>query len=141
MAMKDIIFAVALVLALNTVLFLAQQAIVHIDPESEVSYFVYEGSNIESYDAGDYNLREFDSADDLPSVQTTVTEDGNFFTDTFAALKNWLLDNTGLGYLLNIINTIPNFLRALGLPPEVSFALGYFFHALSVFLVIAWLKS
>lgn len=142
--MRDIIVAIFFVLALNTVLFMGEQAIIKINPGNELNYFDYTGSNMEAYDTGNYSLRSAESTD-LPTAQSSVSNDGNFFTDIFSTIKNWILDATGIGsglkYFLGVINTVPNFLKALGLPPQISFALGYLWHTLTFFIFIAWLKS
>lgn len=138
--MKTLFMALAFVLALNTVLFIAQIAITEINPNSPVN-FHYAGSVMSDYDSGNYTLREF-QAGDLPATETSVSEEGNFFTDTFSTIKNWLLTNIpGLKYLVAIVNTVPNFLKAVGVDPEIAFAFGYFWHVLHVFIAIAWLKS
>lgn len=137
--MKEIIYAVGIVLALNTLMFLAQQGISEIAPE--ITYFDYDNSSLHEYDKGNFQLRPFDP-NDLPAAESSVSEEGNFFTDIFTSIKNWLLNHIpGARYLSGLINTVPNFLKALGLDPVLAFALGYLWHAFIFFIVVVWLKG
>ena len=137
--MRDILTAIFFVLALNTIIFMTGQAITHINPSGEINYYD-SNEHMNTYNQGNYSLKQATSTD-LPSAEASVSNDGNFFTDIFSTMKNWFLDATGLGYLLDIINTVPNFLKAMGLPNEISFAIGYLWHVLGLFLIVAWLKS
>lgn len=139
--MREIIVALLFVLFLNVTLFTAQLAIIEIDPESSLNYFNYDGSYPQRYDENDYTLKDFELTD-LPTTETSVSEEGNFFTDIFASIKNWLIDTIpGASTLLAIVNTVPNFLKAMGLPKEISYILGWCWHLLTVFIAIMWLKS
>ena len=112
---------------------------------SPTNLFTYEGSHIASFDTGNYTLNE-DIASQLPTGSGTadVDEDtGNIFTDTFKTIKNWLLETTGLKYVINVLNALPNFVKLI-FPSEfseVAFALGYLWNALVVFALVFWLKG
>ena len=139
-----IISALLFILALNFFLFMTQTGIDKVSEAEGVSasnFFNYDGSMISDFDSGNYTLEE-DVSGDLPSGTGQIEpESGNFFTDTFATMKNWLLETTGLKYLLGIVNAFPNFLKQIGLPPELSFGLGFLWHALTLFLAVAWIKN
>jgi len=140
-AVFNLVFALAIILAINTFFFLGQVAIEKINPGGDITFYNYKGSMIEGFDSGNYTIDET-IQNKLPSSSSAVgVEEGNFFTDTFAAIKDWALNTTGLRYVLNIINAVPNFLKAIGLPQEVAFALGVFWHGLSFFLLVVFLKG
>jgi hypothetical protein len=107
------------------------------------NYFNYDGSHIAEFNNGDTNTYELNAnyTDTLPGGSGEVTEaSGNVFTDTFKAIRNWLLSVTGLKYVLGVLNAIPNFL-SLFLPNQIAFALGYMWHALTLFSLIFWIKG
>lgn len=133
--------ALAIILAIDLMFFLGQTAILNINPDSPTSFFTRQDSLILSYDSGNYTLNE-DVASELPSsVNTVSTSDGNIFTDTWNAVKNWFLESTGIKFLLDIVNALPNFIKACGAPIEVSFAIGAFWHGMTLFLLISYLKG
>jgi len=140
MAEMDVKFALGVVLMLNFAFFLAQLGIDVIGGDEATNYFNYDGSMLSKYDDGDYNLKEFDESD-LPESESGVSPEGNIFTDLFKTVKNWFLDVSGGKYILGIVNAIPNFLKAIGLPNEISFAIGFVWHAMTVFLVVMLLKG
>jgi len=112
---------------------------------AHTSFFNYDGSHIQNFDAGNYTLDE-DITSQLPtgSGQADVDEDtGNFFTDTFRTMKNWLLETTGLKYVIGVLNALPNFVKIIfpAKYAKVSFALGYLWNALVIFALVFWLKG
>jgi hypothetical protein len=134
--------ALAIILAIDMMFFLGQAAILNINPDAPTSIFTKSDSLIKSFDIGDnYTLNE-DVVSELPSsINTVSTSGGNIFTDTWNAVKNWFLESTGIKFLLDIVNALPNFIKACGAPIEVSFAIGAFWHILTLFLVISYLKG
>lgn len=136
--------ALAFILALNLFLFLGQYGVDQVAASEGTSgpvFFTYDGSLISSYDAGNYTLDE-DVSGKLPTSQGSIEpESGNLFTDTFATVKNWFLESTGLGYLLGFVNALPNALKAFGLPAPIAFGIGFFWHALTFFLIVAFIKG
>lgn len=136
--------ALCFILALNLFLFFGQYGVDAIAEEEGTTgsqFFNYEGSLIQSYDAGNYTLNE-DVSGTLPSSQGSIEPDtNNFFTDTFATIKNWFLDSTGLNYFLGIVNAFPNVLKSMGLPAPMVFGLGFLWHALTLFLIVAFIKG
>jgi len=136
----DIKYALAVILAINVFFFLGQTAIDNINPTGERTQFFDENdAMIGGYNAGNYTLNE-DVASELPNTEGAVSpETGNWFTDTFQTVKNWFLDTTGLSYLLNLVNALPHFLSAIGLPHKFVFAIGFFWHAFTIFLVVSYI--
>lgn len=133
------VLALLFVLMVNILFFFAQLGMADVNPDAP-QLMNYNGSHIQGYDKGNYTLIEF-SADELPEPEAQVNTEGNFFTDIFSSMKNWFLDLPGVSHVVGIVNAVPNFLKAIGLPIEVSYALGYLWHALSVFLVVMFIKS
>ena len=127
----------AFILSLNVIFFIAQVSVDKINPEDSTEFFNYSGSMIKQYDLGGYVLNE-SLADKLPESSNAVqVEEGNIFTDIFKTFKNWFAEKTGLNYLWNVVNAFPNFLKIMGLPIEIVFALGFFWHALTLFVFIS----
>jgi len=139
-----IIFALIFMLTLNMLLFFSQLSVDAMATDSGVSsvkFFNYDNSLIAVYDAGNYTLDD-ELTGKLPSGQGQIEpESGNFFTDTFATVKNWFLGVTGLNYLTGIVTAFPNFLKMLGLPLAVSFGLGFLWYAIALFLVVAFISG
>jgi len=125
---------------MNVLLFFAQLGMSHANPGSETVIFNYKDSILADYDSsGNYTLNDFDGTE-LPTSQSQVDTEGNFFTDTFSTVKNWLLDITGFNYLISIVNSVPNFLKII-LPIEIAYAIGVLWHAFTVFLIVMFIKG
>lgn len=139
---KDIVQALVIVLALNVLLFLAQTAMTDLNPGG-VQIFNFDESYLDQFNNGNFTLDE-DVSNDLPSSANTVAVDvgGNFFTDTFATIRDWLVDTIpGVRLLLNVVNAVPNFLKSFGMPAELSFALGVMWHAIVFIFVLIFIKD
>ena len=111
-----------------------------------VDFFDYENSQMRGFDQdGNYTLTD-DVAGFLPeSTQNTNVEEeqGNFFTDLFGTMKDWLLDVSGVSFVLGIVNTLPNLLKFIfpGDLAPIAFALGYLWFGSFVASIIFWLKG
>jgi len=127
------------VLLLNVLLFFVQLGMSHANPENSPIIFNYEDSVLSSYDGGNYTLNDFDGSE-LPTSQAQVDTEGNFFTDTFSTIKNWLLDTTGLRYIISIVNSVPHFFSLI-FPLEIAYALGVLWHGFTVFLLVMFIKG
>lgn len=133
--MKEIVFLLLLVLSVDGFLFMGQTAVNDINPGS-AQFYDYDGSLVKDNDVGNYTINE-DISGKLPTGTASVSPDtGNFFTDIFATAKNWLLETTGLGYILAIVNALPNFLKALALPSIFVFVVGSIWHTFTLFLIV-----
>ena len=112
---------------------------------SATKLFNYEGSHIAEFDKGNFTLDQ-DIASQLPTGAGDANvdeENGNIFTDTYKTIKNWLLETTGLKYVISVLNALPNFIKLI-FPADyasVAFALGYLWNALVVFALVFWLKG
>ena len=136
--------ALAIVLAVNCILWLGQVAALQMNPEGP-QFYNCQGSMIGSLEAsqcaaGTYVLDDSNPAAKLPTAGGTIEVDsGQSYTDTFAASNNWFTDVTGLNYLYNILAAPSNFLKGIGVPSEFSFAVGAMWYGLTLFLIIAFI--
>lgn len=129
--------ALVVILAINMFLFLGQTAVDNINPGGQ-DFFNLDGSVLGQLNAGNYTLDE-DVTSKFPSSQNTVNPtSGDIFTDPFGTIKKWLFNNPVIQYVVGIINAVPNFLKATGFPVEVVWALGAFWHGLTLFLLVSW---
>lgn len=134
--------AIAVMIVLDVLLFLTQTGITHVAADEGVVapvFYNYDTSVLVQYDEGNYTLTQ-DVSGNLPTGQGAVLPDtGNFFTDLFSSMKNWFLDLPGVKYVVGVVTAVPNTLKAMGLPPELSFALGAIWHVITFVLLIAWM--
>jgi len=142
--MSNLTNALAIVLAINVMMFLGQSAILSMDSEAG-TFYNCEGTIIGGFEQSacansEYLLNDADSASLLPEgAQSVNPETGNIFTDAFSGIKTWLLDSTGLSYLVNILSAPTNFLKMMGLPSAFSFAVGALWYGLTLFLIVGFL--
>lgn len=142
--MSNLTNALAVVIGINVIMFLAQAAILELEPEGS-SFYNCEGSIIASFDKNNctsatYVLDDSNPKDLLPTGAKSVDPDtGNIFTDAFTGIKTWLLDSLGLSYLANILSAPTNMLKAMGLPDAFSFAVGALWYGVTLFLIVAFL--
>lgn len=138
--MRGMAFALVFVLGLNAFFFWGQTATNDINPGG-TQFFNYQGSHISRYDQGNYTLPS-DPTTSIPSTTPSISlTTGNIFTDAWSATTNWLLDNTGVSYLIAIVNTVPNYLKAIGLPAEFAFGIGYLWYAFSILIIILFIRG
>lgn len=141
--MANLTMALMVVLSINVILFLGQASIIEINEDATVFYNPQD-SLLCNFEAGNCNssayVLETSEADKLlPDKVTSVSDEGNIFTDIFGSIKQWFLDKTGLAYLIDLLKAPNNFLNAIGLPGAFSFALSAMWYGLTLFLVIAFI--
>jgi hypothetical protein len=147
--MKAIV-GILFMLILNTLFFFVNVGMAEVNPYLEDNALVnYNDSFMKNYNKGtEANpvLTEFNH-DELPS-KVGGTSSGVFsgvadwFVDVFATISGWLVGvGQGFLYLVNFINSVPNFLSAIGLPGVVVFGFGFLWHTLSIFLVVMFLRG
>lgn len=146
---NSLTYFLAISIALVMLMFIIDQGQINLAEDNGISsqtkIFNYEGSHIAGFDSGNYTLNE-DIASQLPSgtgSSSVDEDDGNIFTDTFKTVKNWLLETTGLKYVISVLNALPNFVKLIFTAEydSVAFALGYLWNALVVFAIVFWLKG
>lgn len=133
-----IILALGIMLAINVMLFLGQTAVDNVAQEygfSNPTTLIDGNALINKYNTGNNVLN---SSYELPETEASIDSDNNnFFIDPIGSLKSWGNSiGDGFNFFSGIINAVPNFLKNIGLPNEISFALGFFWHVLTLFLVI-----
>lgn len=138
--------ALAVVLAVNLMLWLGQVAVLELNPVGPVFYNCNESiiAQFGQNGCNTYVLNDTNPTAQLPTTGSTIQVDntgggGNFFTDTFSAGLNWITQSTGLGYLYNILAAPSNFLKAIGLPPQFSFGISFLWYGFTLFLIVSWL--
>ena len=139
--------------SLTIILFMFQTSITQIgleigeDNVTSIKGFTYADSALASFGANGQYLLNTTLEETLATVQdeeNTVAEDeGNWFTDTFKTVKNWLLGATGVKYIIAVLNALPSFVSALfGTTYAVyGFAIGWLWHIMSFFALIFWIKG
>jgi hypothetical protein len=90
--------------------------------------------------AGSYDVPT-DVGGTLPSgVATTISPDtGLSITDIFVSTKTWLVDVTGLGFVLGVLSGPKIILTFMGLPEALAWAITALWYALSLFVVITFI--
>lgn len=133
----------AVVLAVNVMLWLGQIAALELNPQGP-QFYNCQGSMIGQFEAngcagGTYVLDDSDPAGALPSGGGEIEVDsGNVFTDTFSAAINWFTESTGLKYLYNVLAAPSNFLKAIGVPDAFAFAVGAMWYGFTLLCIVAF---
>lgn len=145
--------ALAIVLAINVVLWLGQVSVLALVPPGSANEFngvtpyFYNCKdtilgNAEANRCTTNNTHILDTSDPsakLPNQGSQVQiSSGNIFTDTFSAAVNWFTQSTGLHYLYDILSAPVNILKAIGVPAEFSFAIGAMWYLFTLFLIVAF---
>lgn len=141
--MASLGLSLAIVLAVNIMLWLGQVAVLDINPAGPAFYSCKDsligGFEAQNCQGSTYVLNDASPQDQLPSGGSTVSVgNGNIFTDTFSAITGWFSQSTGLSYIYNILAAPSNFLKALGMPSEMSFAIGVFWYGFTLFIIVAF---
>ena len=128
--------SLVVIISINMMLFLGQVAMGEIYPETSSVLLNYNNSPLSNYDTGSYTLNT-NMSDVLPNTQSSVSPTtGNIFTDSISTFKSWLLSVTGLKYMIVWFNALPNFLKAIHLPPAFAFAIGAVWHIYGIIALI-----
>lgn len=152
--MSKTVFALAFMISVNVLLFLSQYGVDASASEMGVEgtkFSDYENSILSEFDEDNYTLTS-DINDILPQDSgSAVSADsqGNIFTDTFSATKNWLVSNVPgateiqYGYKIgkSLIFALPNAIKYAGLPAPISYAVGVLWFAVAAFLLVSWIKG
>jgi len=143
--MTNLTSALIIVLAINMMLFLGQYAVLEMNSEASMVYDCG-GGMVGNFDqnacsSGVYVLADNDPLNDLPDVASSVSpETGAVYTDAYTGVKGWLVETTGLGYLIEILSAPSNLLKSI-LPsaPAFVFAIGFLWYGITLFLIVAFL--
>lgn len=136
----------AIILGVNVVFFLLSTAIVKVNPDA-ANFYNCEGSIIGKLESQNckgatHYLNDTDPAANLPSSQGSISpETGNIFTDIWTMSKNWLLEKTGLGYLLEILGGPSTLMKTLHFDPDLTFAIGVLWYGFTLFIIVSWARG
>lgn len=139
--MSNILIGLIVMTSITVLMILGQAAILEINPQGP-QFYACKGSILEGIDANACNgalyvLNDQNSSGQLPSTTSSVSPTtGNVFTDTPTTAKNWLLQNTGLGYLFNLLGAPYYILNAIGLPNIIAFTFGAMWYGIMLLLII-----
>jgi hypothetical protein len=147
--MSNTTTAIVIYLSITVLMFLGQVSMGHLNPDGTVFFnnggnilCQFEANGCANITNGNYDVTGQNPADRLPTTSSSVSPTtGNIFTDTFNTLKNWFLESTGLGYVINILAGPSSFFKAIGLPSEISFILGAMWYAIGLYFLIAFIAG
>ena len=142
--MGNLTGATILVLALNVILVLGAYTVSDLSSGEQSLGYSCQDTLFKTFstNANCSSLNSSTFQDNLPSTTPFVdVTSGNVFTDTFNAIKTWLLDNTGISFVFDILSAPYKMIALIGMPEEITFLLGAMWYGLTFFLVIAWIKG
>lgn len=142
--MSNTTTALVLYLVMSGIFFLANIAIADLNPTG-TQFYDPKGNVLCQYDqAGcasntNYTLTGNSPVNFLPSADASISATtGNIFTDSFTAFKNWLLDATGIRYLVSFIAGPYSILTSIGLPTPISFVLSAIWFGTGIYFLLAF---
>jgi len=135
-----------MVLSINVMLFTAQVSIMNVGVEEgfEVgSFYSPNGSMLCQADSancagGTYILNNTDPTALFPDNEPIDSGDGNFFTDMFGSIKTFFSDTLGLGYVFDLLSGPSTIIKMMGVPQEISFALGAMWYLFTFLILMAF---
>lgn len=135
--------ALAIVMAVNALLFLGQAAVLDINPTG-VSFYDCSDTIIGQFEAYNcdnttYLIDDTDPLSQLPQDSGEVdTGTGNIFTDTYNAIRGWFNSAPGVNYIYSILAAPSNFLKAIKVPDAYAFAIGVMWYGFTLFLIVSY---
>lgn len=144
--MGNLTGALVVVVAMNMLMFIAQMAMIDIDPSATQMYDC-QGSLLSAFDSNrcagqNYSLANYAEGSNMPNSNPSISSStGNIFTDTFSAMKNWLFDTFGINYLLQVLKAPYIFLQFMHLPDPISWVIAAFWYAITFFLFVNWIRG
>lgn len=139
--MGNSVVALVFVLVLNVLMWLSQVSIVELNPTG-TQFYNCEGSIMEGFGSDCTNesnmVLNTDVASQLPSAQNVETTT-NPFTDIFNNILGWIKGLPGINYLVNMVSAPYNLMKAIGLPNQLAFGLGFLWYGITLFCVVAFL--
>ena len=136
-----------IVLAINALLFMGQASILEINPDGLGFQYDCSGTLLSNFersaclDKTNYVLTNATISSQLPSNPTIIDNIGQFFTDIYSSIRNWLLDSLGLSYVIGLLYAPSTFLGLLGLPQSFVWVLSALWYGLTLFLIVNWFKG
>lgn len=136
----EMLTVVMIVLSLNVIMFFVGYGI---EDLGGTNPFNYTDNALSKYNLG--NSTSFDVPTNvstyLPSgAGTTISPDtGLAFTDIFTSVKNWFVETTGLGHLLNYLSGPKILLTAMNIPAAAAWAITALWYGITLFILIAFI--
>lgn len=139
-----------IVLSINAILFLGQASMMEINPDGLSYTFDCSGTILSNFERngcsdpttyGLINVNNNTIGEQLPSNPTIIDSIGQFFTDIYSSIRNWLLDSLGLSYVIGLLTAPSHFLSLLGLPEAFTWVLSAIWYGLTLFLIVNWFKG
>lgn len=142
--MGNLLTAFTLVIVLNVMMFVADASIRHLSEETEHVYNCDDsllGLYSSDCTGGNMSIINNENITTLfpGDASALSTETGNWFTDMFKSIKNWLQETLGLKYVYNIVSAPYNIIKLMQLPSEINFVLSAFWYAISILVVIMFM--
>ena len=132
--------ALIFVLCISAIIFIGQSAIISINPAQ--SELLDRGDNLLYNYGNESGVNEFDANSELPDSADSVSPDtGNIFTDAYKTAKSWLVESTGLNYVIGILKAPYNILESMQLPNTVVWVLGSLWYGVIIFLIVSWARG
>lgn len=132
--------AIMIVLSLNLIMFFVGYGLTDIGGTNP---FNYTDNTLREFNTGNSTSFDItsDPASDLPGGgATTISPDtGLSFTDIFTSIKSWLVDSTGLGWVLSILSGPKVILSLLGLPNGAAWAITALWYGVTLFMLVAFI--
>lgn len=130
------------VVLMDFTLFFVDGAMNEVNPDANRSrIWDYDSSMAKQYDQGNYTVIEY-SDDELPSSVTSVDTSSGFFTDIWATIKGFVTAvKNGVSFAINLVNAVPRAVSFFGWPTQLTFAIGFLWHVLTIFALIMFARG
>ena len=143
-----LILAIILMLMLNVGLFMFQNTLDNVANDESLaaspSVYNYNSSYASKFDAGGYRIVETqnNATGYLPSTGSSASSGiTTIIVDIGSQMIGWITDSIGLKYIWAVVDAVPHFLTQIGLPDIFSFILGVLWHAMTVVLIIIFIRG
>lgn len=140
--MGNLTIATAFVVIMNVMMWMAQVAIIDMNPDGPTMYST-DGSIIDESIKGSGNgtILKDTVIEDLPSSAGTVAtgESGGFFTDIFNNILSWMKSAPGIRHIYGVVSAPYNVLKAMNLPTEFVVGIGTIWYLISLTVVLSFL--
>lgn len=137
--MTNTTVALVFVMTVNVLMWLSNVAILDLNPAGP-NFYNCEGSIIQGLtsDCTNTSVLNNDIASQLPSAQN-IEVSTNPFTDIFNSALGWIKGLPGINYLVTIVSSPYNIIKALGLPNQLTVGLGVIWYGITLFCITAFL--
>ena len=137
--MTNTTIALVFVMVVNVLMFVSNVAILDLNPDGP-KFYNCKGSVMQGFgsDCSNTSVLNSDIASQLPSSQS-IEVSTNPFTDIFNNALGWFIGLPGINYIVAIASSPYNIIKAIGLPNELTTALGILWYGITLFCIVAFL--